>query len=87
MELPKVLIYGVDWCPYCIMARRLFDAKGIPFEWIDVDGDHAKRAWLREVTGQPTVPQVFIGDEPYGGYSDVAALDRPGALDPVLGLA
>lgn len=87
MEPPKVLIYGVDWCPYCTMAKRLFNAKGVPYEWIDVDGDRAKRAWLREVTGQSTVPQIFIGDRSCGGYSDVAALNRRGALDPLLGLA
>ena len=48
-------------------------------------GDHAKRAWLREVTGQHTVPQIFIDGQPYGGYSDVAALDARGELDPLLG--
>ena len=83
---PKVLIYGVDWCPYCTMAKRLFTAKGVPFEWIDVDGDLPRRAWLREVTGQRTVPQIFIEDRPYGGYSDVAALDRRGELDALLGV-
>ncbi len=82
---PKVLIYGVDWCPYCVMAKRLFADKGVPFEWIDVDGERERRAWLRQVTGQRTVPQIFIDDRPYGGYSDVAALDRRGELDALLG--
>ncbi|MEM9072653.1 MAG: glutaredoxin 3 [Myxococcota bacterium] len=87
MASPKVVVYSVEWCPYCRMARRLLDGKGVSYELVDVDGDSSKRAWLMEVTGQRTVPQVFIDDRPYGGYTDVAALDRRGELDPLLGLA
>jgi glutaredoxin len=30
------------------------------------------------------VPQIFIGDRPIGGYTDLAALDRSGALARML---
>jgi len=66
------------------MALRLFQSKGVDYEQVDVTGDAAKRAWLLEATGQHTVPQVFIDGRPYGGYTDVAALDRRGELDPLL---
>ena len=80
-----VVIYTTPWCPYCRLALALFDRKGVEVANIDVTGDHAKRAWLREVTGQHTVPQIFIDGQPYGGYSDMAALDARGELDPLLG--
>ena len=67
------------------MAKRLFQSKGVEFEEINVAGDHEKRAWLVEQTGQHTVPQIFIKGKSYGGYSDVSALDRRGALDPLIG--
>ena len=60
------------------------DDKGVTYERVDVDGDHATRAWLREATGQSTVPQVFIDGRSYGGYTDIAALDRRGELDELL---
>ena len=41
-------------------------------------GDDAKRAWLVEATGRRTVPQIFIGGEPIGGYDELAALDKSG---------
>ncbi|NJK89132.1 MAG: hypothetical protein HC923_06810 [Myxococcales bacterium] len=57
-------MYLTAWCPFCTRARALLDKKGVPYDPIDVDGDFEKRRWLSEVTGQRTVPQIFIGDEP-----------------------
>lgn len=44
--------------------------------------DDDKRAWLVEVTGRRTVPQIFIGEEAIGGSDDLHALDREGKLMP-----
>lgn len=82
--MARVLLYTTPYCPYCVMAKRLFKGKGIEFEEIDVSGDSEKRTWLLEETGQRTVPQIFIEGKSYGGYSDVSALDRTGGLDPLL---
>ena len=82
----EVIIYTTAWCGYCRAAKRLLDSKGIDYQDIDVDGDQEKRAWLREVTGRHTVPQIFIEGKPYGGYDDINALDPRGELDPLLGL-
>ena len=35
--------------------------------------------------GRWTVPQIFIGERHVGGYDDLAALDRAGELDKLLG--
>jgi glutaredoxin 3 len=69
------------------MLKRLLRSKGVAFQELDVADDHEKRRWLRGVTGQSTVPQLFIDGAPHGGYSDAAALDRAGELDRLLGLA
>lgn len=65
----------------------MLKSKGVAFEEIDVGGDWDTRRWLVEVTGRRTVPQVFIDGKPYGGYTDIAALDREGELDRLLGAA
>jgi glutaredoxin 3 len=85
--MPEVLLYTTPSCGYCLMAKRLLRQKGVAFQEIDVAGDAAKRRWLMEMTGQRTVPQVFIAGKPYGGFREIAALDRDGKLDPLLGLA
>ena len=80
----RVILYTRAFCGYCVAAQRLLEAKGIPFEHIDVTGDHGQRRWLAEVTGRHTVPQVFINGRPVGGYTDLRDLDRRGELDRLL---
>lgn len=78
--MKTVRVYSTTFCGYCVLAKRLLDQRGIAFEEIDVSGDHAKRAWLVQATGRRTVPQIFIGDEPIGGFDELRALDRSGEL-------
>jgi glutaredoxin 3 len=40
---------------------------------------------VARANGRMTVPQIFIGSTHVGGYDDLAALDRAGKLDPLLG--
>jgi len=82
--MADVTVYTTRICPYCVAAKRLLAARGVPFEEIDVTGDDAKRAWLLEATGRRTVPQIFIRGEAIGGYDDLAALDRSGRLAQML---
>lgn len=84
--MSEVLVYTTPSCPYCVMAKRLLAQKGVAFQEIDVAHDAPKRAWLVQATGQRTVPQIFIAGKPYGGFTDISALDRQGKLDPLLGL-
>lgn len=80
----KVKIYTREWCGYCTAALRLLKQKGVQFEQIDAGGKPELRAWLAEVSGQHTVPQIFIDEKPIGGYSELSALDRAGRLDKLL---
>jgi glutaredoxin 3 len=79
-----VRVYTTRICPYCFAAKRLLGARGVAFEEIDVTGDDAARAWLVEATGRRTVPQIFIGANPIGGYEELASLDRSGELAKML---
>lgn len=84
MATPKVTIYTKQSCPYCVRAKHLLGKKGVVYEEISVEGNDDLRAWLVEKTGQLTVPQIFAGERPLGGYGDLAALDAEGQLDPIL---
>ena len=67
-------------CPYCIRAKALLRDRGIAYEEIDVTADSAKRSWLVQATGRRTVPQIFIDDEPIGGFDELRAMDQSGEL-------
>jgi glutaredoxin 3 len=73
-------MYSTLICPYCIRAKVLLKGRGIPYEEIDVTGDPEARAWLVKTTGRRTVPQIFIDDQPIGGFDELRELDRSGEL-------
>jgi glutaredoxin 3 len=81
---PKIVIYLKSRCPYCVRAKELFRAKGVAFEEVSLDDKPDEYAALKSRTGMMTVPQIFINDQLIGGYSDLAALDSDGKLDPLL---
>jgi len=83
---PKVVVYSKDYCPYCDRAKALLKSKGVPFEAIELQNHPGEFEKLKARTGLMTVPQIFIGEELIGGYTDMAALDREGILDQKLGL-
>ncbi len=80
-----VKIYTRPGCWFCSSARELLQQKGVAFEEINISGQPALRHEMEELSGGYTVPQIFINDRPVGGYSDIAALDKRGELDALLG--
>lgn len=79
-----VTVYTTRFCPYCVAAKRLLDAKGAAYDEIPVDGDAELRQQMTQRAGQRTVPQIWIGDSHVGGYTDLAALEERGLLDGLL---
>jgi len=84
MAQPEVEVYFTPYCGYCQAARRLLDDKGVAYRAIDVSGDQEQRRRIRELSGQSTVPQIFIDGRSIGGYTELAALDRSQELDDLL---
>ncbi len=85
--MAQVLVYGTRVCPYCRMAERLLEKKGVQAEKIMVDENPAQREEMIRLSGRTSVPQVFIGGKHVGGYTDMVALDREGQLDALLNQA
>jgi glutaredoxin 3 len=73
-------VYTTRWCGYCVRAKALLKSRGLPFEEVQLDDDPAFRETLYRLTGGWTVPQIAIGDEVIGGYSELWRLDRSGEL-------
>jgi glutaredoxin 3 len=84
----EVLMYSTSWCGFCERARRLLTHKGVEFREIRLDETPEERETMMQRSGgRRSVPQIFIGDRHVGGYDELAALDRAGALDQLLGRA
>jgi len=80
----EVTIYTSESCPYCVQAKRLLGAKGVTYTEIDVTGDVAVRQEMIRASGRRTVPQIFIGGQPIGGFDELYELDVSGELDNLL---
>jgi glutaredoxin 3 len=84
-SMKAVKIYTTSSCGFCVRAKDFLARKGIAYEEVDVTGDDAMRERLVEMSGgRRTVPQIFIGVEAIGGYTDMIALDQAGELQPKL---
>jgi alkyl hydroperoxide reductase subunit F len=79
--MARMMLYSMEWCPYCAKAKALFKAKDIDYDEIDVTHDEDAAREMIERTGQRGVPQFFVDDEWIGGYDDLAYLNATGELD------
>ena len=83
--MEHVTIYTTPICGYCDRAKRLLQAKGVPYEEINVAMDAGSREEMRRRSGgRQTVPQIFVGGLHVGGSDELAALERRGKLDGLL---
>lgn len=86
MSTAEIVMYSTAFCGYCQRARGLLERKGATIREIKIDEDAMQRdVMLKRSGGRRTVPQIFIGDRHVGGYDELAALDRAGELDALLG--
>ncbi|XP_018332324.1 glutaredoxin-C3 [Agrilus planipennis] len=79
----NVVIFSKTYCPYCKMAKEVFDKIAENYTAVELDqrpdGDEIQDILL-ELTGARTVPRVFVNGECLGGGSDVKALFESGKL-------
>lgn len=83
-----VFVASKSYCPYCAKAKALlssYDVVHINIIELDEmnDGKELQDA-LYEITGQRTVPNIFIGGKHIGGNSDLQALNSQGKLKGIL---
>ncbi|WED26902.1 glutathione peroxidase [Vibrio sp. DW001] len=68
----SITVFTKPGCPFCSKAKQDLKAKGLQFEEV-VLGKDATTVTLRAVTGQTTVPQVYIGGKHIGGSEELEA--------------
>ena len=63
-----VVVWAKSWCPYCDEIKALFDDMEVAHLAVDLDKFNEEKALvsaLARMTGQRTVPNVFIGGGAY----------------------
>ena len=74
--MSKLVVYTMDYCPYCDRAKSLLKSKKIAFEEIKVERSDVE-IWdeLQKKSGMRTMPQIFAGDFVIGGCTDLEKLN------------
>ena len=65
MTKKNLILFRLEGCPYCKKAEKELDAKGIKYRKIEVPKSHEERKFLKEISGQASVPVLIevIGSE------------------------
>ncbi len=87
-----VVLYALEWCEFCWSVRRMFQDAGIDYLSVDLDSAAYRendqggqiRAALREITGSPTIPQIFVGGRHIGGATETFDAYNSGKLHEML---
>lgn len=69
----KAIVWSKNQCPYCDQAKALLKMKGIEFEERNINKDWTKEQLLEAVPTARTVPQIFLGEELVGGFTELKA--------------
>lgn len=84
-----VVVFSKSFCPFCKKTKKLMkklkvDAKVIELD--EIDGGDAIQDALAGISGQRTVPNVYIKGEHLGGNDDTQAAAKSGKLQEMLGI-
>ena len=80
----KVTLYTTEPCAFCRQAKALLGKRGLDYDEINLAKDADGRAELAKRTGMITFPQVIIGDQLVGGFSELVVAEKSGLLAELL---
>jgi glutaredoxin 3 len=67
----KATVWSKNQCPYCDQAKALLKQKGIEFEEKKIGDGYTREELLEAVPTARTVPQIFIGEQLIGGFTEL----------------
>mmetsp|Transcript_19100 Transcript_19100/g.32900 ORF Transcript_19100/g.32900 Transcript_19100/m.32900 type:complete len:124 (-) Transcript_19100:31-402(-) len=90
IDTSEVIIFSKSYCPYCKNAKQLL-TKNFPKATISVieldneDKGDELQSVLQNISGQRTVPNIYINKNHVGGASDTEAALKNGKLKQYFG--
>ncbi|KAF4968721.1 hypothetical protein FSARC_3938 [Fusarium sarcochroum] len=79
----SVVVFSKSYCPYCRQTKKALDDLNTEYELLELDEvseGSALQDALEQISGQRTVPNVYIKQQHVGGNSDVQSLKSAGKL-------
>ena len=80
----NVIIYTAWYCSFCDSAKALLNEKKISYKDIPVSKNDAQWKEMEQLSGNKTVPQIFINNKAIGGFDDLSLLEKTGKLHQLI---
>eukprot|EP00347_Sterkiella_histriomuscorum_P002891 403366395 len=90
IQTTPVVIFSKTWCPFCAEAKDILSKGNVKFfvRELDIESDGAvTQGALEKLTGQTSVPNIFIGGKHVGGCSDLKDKLKSGEVKILLDAA
>ncbi|ORZ13290.1 Alg9-like mannosyltransferase family-domain-containing protein [Absidia repens] len=76
-----VVLYSKSYCPYCRGAKQLLNQYCVGQQLYVVEVDHLQdgtlmKQALKELSGQSTFPNLFVGSKSLGGFDNITRMDQ-----------
>ena len=86
----KVMVFSKSYCPFAAKTKNLLNQAGVEYKLLELDqdsnGNNLQNA-LQGISGQRTVPNVYIAKEHIGGNDNMQAAAANGSLESKLDAA
>ncbi len=61
-----IKMYGADWCPDCVNAKRFLESKGVEFEYIIITDNPEAITYVEKINdGRRVIPTLEIDGVAY----------------------
>ena len=78
-----IKLYQAEWCPFSHRIRAKLTELGIDYEAVNVSASAEKRAELKEITGNSTIPVLADGEKVFSDSSEILSyLEEEYETDP-----
>ena len=78
-----IKLYQAEWCPFSHRIRAKLTELGIDYEAVNVSASAEKRAELKEITGNNTIPVLADGEKVFSDSSEILSyLEEEYGTDP-----
>jgi glutaredoxin/uncharacterized protein (DUF302 family) len=68
-----IKLYQAEWCPFSHRIRAKLTELGIDYEAVNVSASAEKRAELKEITGNSTIPVLADGEKVFSDSSEIVS--------------
>ena len=66
-----IKLYQAEWCPFSHRIRAKLTELGIDYEAVNVSASAEKRAKLKEISGNITIPVLVDGEKIFSDSSEI----------------